>query len=335
VSGIARIRAVLKWLARSTKRNQKTFSFRGNNIFCVAIAMAFMLDTALAGILIGLMAVIVVLPMSSDPLRAIPPSRGALWPLEAGDRRLLRFLSPFLNPITWLVLGLVIWKRVSWGLAAFAGGIVLTGFFLSAKSPGRGTFWRSLPRFPSPLNQLIRKNLREMLSTLDFVTAALIAIAALGWRAAGMLPKEAFFPFTFVAMLALSTCALSLFGLDGAPGLRRYSLLPVRGWQILLAKDIAYIAISLLVALPLYIPGALAAALIALATGHRASVSHQQPQLRWRFQAGPSFGDAITQIVTMTMVGAAVAYSSVFYLAPCVVIWAISLWWFGRDLDRR
>jgi hypothetical protein len=218
---------------------------------------------------------------------------------------------------------------------AFAGGTVLTGFFLSAKSPGRGNFWRSIPRFPSPLNQMIRKNLREMLSTLDFVTAALIAVAAAGWRAAGMLPKEAFFPFTFVAMLALSTCALSLFGLDGAPGLRRYSLLPVRGWQILLAKDVAFIAIALLIALPLYIPAALASALIALAAGHRASTQHMTPQHRWRFQTGPSFGDGITQIVTMTMAGAAVAYSSVLFLAPCVVIWAISVWWFGREFDRR
>ena len=335
VSGIARVRTVLKWLGRATKRNQKTFSFKGNNIFLTAIALAFMLDTVLSGILIGVMSVIVVLPMSSDPLRAIPTSRGSLWPLEANDRRLLRFLSPLLNPMTWLVLGLAVWKRVSWGLVALAGGVVAAGFFVSARSSGQRTFWRSIPRFPSPLNQMIRKNLREMLSTLDFATAVLIAVAAIGWRAAGLLPKEAFFPLTFVAMLALSTCALSLFGLDGAAGLRRYSLLPVRGWQVLLAKDIAYIAIALLVALPLSIPGALAATLIALAVGHRASIQHITPQYRWRFQTGPSFGDAITQIVTMTMAGAAVAYSSVLFLVPCVAIWAISVWWFGRDFDRR
>src|SRR3569833_2872499 len=140
-----------------------------------------------------------------------------------------------------------------------------------------------------------------------------------------MLPKEAFFPFTFVAMLAISPCALSLFGLDGAPGLRRYSLLPVRGWQVLLAKDIAFMALALVVALPLYIPGALGAALIALAVGHRASIQRITPQHLWRFQSGPSFEDAIAQIVTMTMAGAAVAYSSALFLGPCVLIWAISV----------
>ncbi|HVW09356.1 MAG TPA: hypothetical protein VHC90_12280 [Bryobacteraceae bacterium] len=334
MTGLARVRAVLKWLARAAKRNRRTFRFTGNNMHYTAIAMLFMLDPAIAGILLIIMGVIVLLPMSSDPLRAIPPSRGSLWPLDANDRRLLRFLSPFLNPMTWLVLALAFWKRASWGIVALAGGTVLTGFFISAKSPGRGTFWRTLPRFPSPLNQLIRKNLREMLSTLDFATGALIAVASLAWRVAGMLPKDAFFPITFVAMLAISTCAISLFGLDGGAGLKRYRLLPIPGWQILLAKDLAFIAIALLIALPLYIPAALAAALIALATGHRASIQHPEPQLRWRFQTGPSFGDAITQIVTMTMAGAAVAYSSVLFLLPCVVLWGISVWWFGRDLDR-
>jgi hypothetical protein len=334
VTGTARVRAVLKWLGRAAKRNRRTFRFSGNNIHYTAIALLFLLDPAIAGILLIIMGVIVLLPMSSDPLRAIPPSRGNLWPLEANDRRLLRRVSPLLNPMTWLVIGLALWKHVSWGLVAVAGGTVLTGFFISAASPGRGTFWRSLPRFPSPLNQLIRKNLREMLSTLDFATGALLSVASLAWRIAGLLPKDAFFPMTFVAMLAISTCAISLFGLDGAAGLRRYRLLPIRGWQILLAKDIAFIAMALIIALPLYIPAALAAALIALATGHRASIQHREPQLRWRFQTGPSFGDAITQIVTMTMAGAAVAYSSALFLAPCVVLWAISVWWFGRELER-
>lgn len=335
MTGFARVRAVLKWLGVAAKRNRRTFRFTGNNIHYTAIALMFMLDPALAGILFIIMGVIVLLPMSSDPLRAIPSSRGSLWPLEAGDRRLLRLISPALNPMTWLVLALMVWKHISRGLVALAGGVVTAGFFVSAASPGRGTFWRAIPRFPSPLNHLIRKNLREMFSTLDFATGAVIAVASLAWRIAGLLPKEAFFPMTFVAMLAISTCGLSLFGLDGSAGITRYRLLPLRGWQILLAKDIAFIVMAFLVALPLYLPGALAAALIALATGHRTSVRHQEPQLRWRFQTGPSFGDAITQIVAMTMAGAAVAYSSAWFLVLFVPVWAISVWWFGREFDRN
>lgn len=294
----------------------------------------FLLDPAAAGMLLLLMGIIVLLPMSSDPLRAIPLSRGRIWPLEDKDRRLLRLISPWLNPMTWGVVALAVWKRASWGLAALGGGVVAMGFITSSRSSGRSTFARWIPQFPSPLNHLIRKNLREMISTLDFWGGALVAIASLGWRVAGLLPKEAFFPLTAVAMLMTSTCALTLFGLDGDAGLTRYRLLPLKGWQVLLAKDIAYLVIAILVAAPLYVPGALGGAFIGLAVGHRASVLTGDPQLRWRFQTGPSFGDGITQVIAMLMSGAAVAYTSVFLLFPCVVCWMVSVWWFGRELDR-
>jgi hypothetical protein len=35
------------------------------------------------------------------------------------------------------------------------------------------------------------------------------------------------------------------------------------------------------------------------------------------------------------MAGAAVAYSNALYLAPCVAVWGVSVWWFGREFDRR
>lgn len=221
------------------------------------------------------------------------------------------------------------------GLAALAAGVVATGFIASSRAgKGNGATWRWIPQFPGPLNHLIRKNLREMLSTLDFFCGALIAVAALGWRSAGLLPPEAFFPLTIVAMLAISTCALTLFGLDGAAGMKRYRLLPARGWQILLAKDVAFLLIALVLAAPLSLPGAMAAACVALAVGHRTSVQTLRPQMRWRFQTGPSFGDAIAQIIPMIMAGAAVVYSSPLFLMPCAAAWAGSTWWFGREIDR-
>ncbi len=335
MNSLARPRAILRWLAVAAKRNRKTFAFTGSNMHYTAVASLFMLDPALAGILLLVMGAIVLLPMSSDPLRAIPPVRLRMWPLDAGERRILRLVSPLLNPMTWIVLALALWKRASLGLVALAAAVVAVGFLGSAiKSSGNGFRWRRLPRFPRPLNQLIRKNLREMLSTLDFCCAALISVAALLWRAAGMLPAAAFLPLTAVAMLALSTCALTLFGLDGAPGMTRYRLMPLRGWQVLLAKDVAYLVIALVVAAPLSLPGAMGAALVALATGHRASVQSPRPQLRWRFQTGPSFGDALTQTIPMIMAGAAVVYSTRLILLPCAAAWAASTWWFGREIDR-
>jgi hypothetical protein len=328
--------AILKWLARAAKRNRSSFtSFGGNNLNYTAVASMFMLDPALAGILLLIMGVIVILPLSSDPLRAIPRVRLNIWPLEKNERRILRLISPWLNPMTWIVVALAVWKRASLGIVALAAGVVTTGFLTSARAGGGAASpWRSIPQLPGPLNHLIRKNLREMLSTLDFFCAALIAVAALGWRLAGLLPPAAFFPLTIVAMLAISTCALSLFGLDGAAGLMRYCLMPLRGWQILIAKDAAFMTIAVILALPLSIPGATGAAMIALAVGHRTSIRSRRPQLRWRFQTGPSFGDAIAQIIPMTMAGAAIVYSSKLVLLPCIAVWAASTWYFGREIDR-
>jgi len=335
MNSLARLRAILKWLARAAGRNRRSFRFMGNNMHYTTVASLFMLDIAAAGILLLIMGVIVVLPLSSDPLRAIPRTRMRIWPLEDNERRLLRILSPWLSPMTWVVVALALWRRVSLGLVALATGVVAAGFLTSGVASGnRATPWRCLPRFPRPLNHLIRKNLREMMSTLDFCCGALIAVATLAWRVAGMLPAAAFFPLTAVAMLTISTCALTLFGLDGAGGMTRYRLMPLRGWQILLAKDAAYMTMALVLAIPLSIGGACAGALVALAFGHNASVRNLRPQLRWRFQTGPSLGDALVQVLLMVAAGAAVVYSSPLFLLVCVAAWAGSLWWFGREIDR-
>jgi hypothetical protein len=329
-----RLRAVFRWMGRASGRKRSTFKFAGNNLSITAMALAFMLDGPGAAVLLMIMGLIVLLPMSSDPLQTIPRARMQSWPLEASERRVLRLISPWLNPMTWIVMALLLWKRVSSGLVSIAAGVVVAGFLISARSGHGGSPGRWIPRYPGRLNQMIRKNIRGMLTTLDFYCGALITVAGLGWRAAGLLPPAAFFPLTIVCMLSISTCALTLFGLDGAGGMARYRLMPVRGWQVLLAKDIAFMTIALVLALPLSLPGALAAVFVALAVGHKASVTVPASQARWRFQAGPSVGDALAQIIPMTMAGASVAYSSWLFLFPCAVAWAGSLWWFGRELDR-
>jgi len=63
--------------------------------------------------------------------------------------------------------------------------------------------------------------------------------------------SEALVPLTLVVMLTISTCAQSLFGLDGDGGLTRYRLLPIAGWQILAAKDLTFLLMALLLTLPL------------------------------------------------------------------------------------
>jgi hypothetical protein len=81
---------------------------------------------------------------------------------------------------------------------------------------------------------------------------------------------------TIMVMLALSTCAQTLFGLDGDGGMTRYRLLPVPGWQILAAKDVPFLLASLVMTLPLAPSAGLAAR--ALRSGHRPSPFRDPPQ---------------------------------------------------------
>ena len=74
-------------------------------------------------------------------------------------------------------------NTISIGLVGLVGALFLAAFLLShVPAPGHLTMWRSVPGFPGPLNQLVRKNLREILSTLDFYCALLLSLAVLGWR---------------------------------------------------------------------------------------------------------------------------------------------------------
>lgn len=327
--------AILKWVNRAARRNQKTIaSFAGNNLYYAAIALLFMLDPVGAGALLMIMGAIVILPLCSDPLRSVPKSRMTLWPLSGWNRRMLRLMSPWLNPMTWAVVALGVWKKETRGLAALAAGAVATGFIGPSLVP---VTHRALvlPRFPTVLNQAIRKDIRQIVSTLDFWCAALIAGLAVVWRIAGTLPAAAHFPLTTVSMMALSTCALTLFGPDAGAGIRRYRLLPMSGWQMLLAKDVAYLAVAVVLSLPLSVRGAMGAAMVALAMGHASSVRFPGMQVRWRFRIGPSFAAGITQIIAMLMMASAVVYFSQWVLVGCVAVLGASVWRFGREIDAK
>jgi hypothetical protein len=180
----------------------------------------------------------------------------------------------------------------------------------------------------------MRKNLREMLSTLDFYCALLLSLSMSAYRIAGLaLPAEAFMAMTVLVVVALSSYAQCLFGLDGAGGLSRYRLLPVRGWQILAAKDAAFLLIVVVLVAPLAPLAGIGAALVALAMGRRSSVEDPRPQMRWRFSAGtqPIYG--VVEVMVMASAASAIFFTSALVLAPCVLAWLGSLWWYGRRLE--
>jgi len=331
---MARTAAILSALARALRRDQKSIaSVVGNNFFVVTVLL---LQEA-GAFLYLILGLILLFPLSTDPLRKIPASRLSLWPLERRERWMLRAASPWVNPMTWLIAGGAVWVargKVTAGLWGLCGGLIAACFVLSALPIApRGGLWRRMPHFPGPLNHLIRKNLRGMLSTLDFYLALLLSVAALAYRASGRnLPAEALLPMTLLVVVALSSYAQCLFGLDGESGLERYRLLPVSGWQVLLAKDAAFLTLAVFLVLPLEPLAGFGAALVALAVGHYATVSHQREQVRWRFSAGAPLVEGLAQCALIAMAGSLVSHS-VWVIGACVAAWAGSVWWYGRRWD--
>jgi hypothetical protein len=327
---MARVAAILKALRTAFRRDWKSFgSLAMNNFFPIS---ALFLQKS--GVFLYLIAGLVTLfPMSTDPLRKIPQSRLDLWPLSGRERWLLRGLSPWINPMTWLLAAAAVWAakgRLTVGLWATVAGLVAIGFLISELPPVRSLgLWRRVPAFPGVLNQLIRKNIREILSTLDFYVALVLTLSAVAFRIAGVLPGEARFQLTLLVLLALSSYTQCFFGLDGEGGLSRYRLLPLRGWQILAAKDAAFLVVAVILCLPLAPLAGAGAALVCAALGHGPSVNERREQVRWRFSTGVSVYFGFVQILAMAVAAAAIEFTSGLFIFGCVAVWATSLWWYG------
>jgi hypothetical protein len=332
---MARIPTILKALGTAVRRDGKSLSsFTANNLFLLGVTFLALKDPQAFAFFSALIAMALFLPMSADPLRKIPRDRLALWPLSNAERRWLRIISPWLNPLMWVVMAGALWKGITRGLWAVIAGAFAFGFLLPSTHGSHKKPFRYAPHFPGPLNQLIRKNLRELVSTLDFYVALLFAAGSAVSRAMGLLPPEALNPLTVLVMIAFSTPALSLFGLEGEGGMARYRLLPIRGWQALAAKDAAYALIATVLTAALNPVAGLAVTLTALAVGHHASVKLRREETRWRFTTGVSFGSSLFQMVAMGLTAAAAGYAGAWALIPCVGVWGWSTARFGRELER-
>jgi len=334
---MARSAAILRALGTAFRRDWKTVGSIGVNAF---FPVTVLLLGRAGGFLYLILGLVMLFPASTDPMRKIPASRLGLWPLDRRDRVVLRLVSPWLNPVTWALAGMAIWAvkgRVTVGLWAAAAGLFAAAFLISDwTSAGKTSFWPRVPGFPGPVGQLIRKNLREILSTLDFYVAALLTLTGLAYRVTRLsLPPDAFRDLGLLVLLALCTYTQSLFGLDGVGGLARYRLLPLRGWQILMAKDLAFLAVAGVLLLPLEPISGLAGAMVALAIGHSASVAAHREQTRWRFSGGASLSYSFFQVAAMAGAWGAVGLTSRWFLIPCSFTWVVSTIWYGREWDQR
>jgi hypothetical protein len=329
---VARLGPVLKAVATALKRERQTFRSIATNNFFITAALAM---GEAGGFIYLLGAVIVLFPLSADPLRRIPPERLALWPLSARDHRCLRLLTPWLNPVTWGLAALGAWAlkhTESRGVLVVAAVLFATGFFAPSVS-GEPAFLRWIPAPGGAFIQLIRKSLREMMLTLDFYLALLLGVSGLAYRVfVPAFPDEGRMVMTLLIVLSLSSYAQCLFGLESKGGLTRYQLMPVEGWKILAAKDAAFLLVIVLVTAPLSAITGLAGGLAALAVGHAASLAEGREQTRWRFSSGASLGSGVTQVLAITGGGVTAFRITPLILMPCALICAASAWWYGRRL---
>ncbi len=345
---MAGLRAILKALGRAVGRDLGTFgSIKVNNLFLFVALMAYGalnsgLRPASAYPLFLLIGFLLLFPLSSDPLRKIPPERLALWPLTRGQRLGLRFISLALSPVTWI--GILILLKTARPLmaASFFGfaACLQAAAALGRQTARRDPHWnllRYIPRPPGRLGGLVRKDVREILSVLDPYAALLLSVGGGLYRLFGARPDpEAFAILGLIVALAMSTYAQSLFGLElgSGSGMTRYRLLPVRGWEILLAKDVAFLGVLLVLLLPLDIAPGMTFGFAALALGHHSSVLLELPQQRWRFTGGRLLPVGALQAVGGMALGFLEYERGLIVLVLTALGYAASASYYGRRWER-
>jgi hypothetical protein len=339
--------AILNSIRRAVQRDLRSFeAIKFNNFFLfVAVLVYGSLNSGVeprsAEALLLLLSVLVLFPISSDPLAKVPASRLQLWPLSTNQRFALRIASLAVSPILWVAIILLL-RKVNFVLAlSFVGLAVLSQFLITAakraaqRAP-RSNLFLYIPRPPGRFGFVIQKDIRDLLTLLDTWLAILLCIGAVCYRFLSLNPNPAAFSvISIMIAIILSTYTQSLFGLELNFAVVRYRLLPLRGWEVLLAKDIAILGLLIVLVLPLSpLPG-LTAGLAACAIGHHASVLIRLPQKRWRFTSGTVLPIGVLQIIACFVVGLGEQQKGVAVLVFAGAAYVISLWWYGRKWESH
>lgn len=337
---MARIAVIAAALVRVAWRDVRSLGSLAANNFLLLLLVITYEQPESSAFLFALLGLTLLFPMSSDALGKFPPERFALWPLNVAARLSVRGISLLLNPLLWIAAA--IWAstgRFALGLEFFLILIICQAAMFAleqfaARHPQRNLL-RVIPAGNGWLGGLLAKDLRQLLITLDPYPVVLLAAGAALYRIVSAAPDPgAYSVLSVIVAVGLSTYAQSLFGLDGASGLARYRLLPLRGWQILFSKGIALLGLLFVLVLPLQPGAGLAAGLVALAVGQHSSVLHPVPQRKWRFTSGRIWPIGFLQLVGMVSIGSAVRANRLWFLLA-VAIYAVSLLFYGKTWDRR
>lgn len=336
---MAALLAVLNSIRRAAQRDLRSFEAIKFNNFFLLIALLTIMQPQSAAFLLLLLSALVLFPISSDPLAKIPPSRLQLWPLSTNQRFALRIASLALSPIIWIAIILIL-RKVNYviallfiALAAVIQLLIAAVKRLAHRAP-RSNLFLYTPRPPGRFGFVIQKDIRDLFTLLDIWLAILFCLGAICYRFLSRNPNPAAFPMLSILIaVILSTYTQSLFGLELNFALVRYRLLPLRGWEVLLAKDIAILGLLIVLVLPLSpLPG-ITSGLAVVAVGHHASVLIRLPQKRWRFTSGTIWPIGILQIFGCFALGLGEQQKGIAVLVLTGAAYAASLWWYGRKWE--
>jgi hypothetical protein len=331
--------AILRALARAVRRDVDTFLLVAhNNLFLFAAVLIY---GAIAGGMmirggrialdsvpfLTVLAVPLFFPLASDPLAQAPQSRIVLFPLTRPQRLLLRLGSLALSPILWIAILLLALTRSGSLCVAFVSAGLIAYAVTQVATRVSGRIRVRLSELPGSFGSLFRKDLLQLFSLLDFYAGFLIALATVSYRFAARSATPDAMPVMAVMIgFALSTCAQTPFALDRENGRTRYRLLQVHPAKILLSKDAAFLACTLLltgVVSPL--PG-LTFAFIALSIGRYPAVRLRLPAQEWRFSSG-DFRFGIAQMMGGTAMAMAEYRVGIQFFLGALAIWLISIVW--------
>jgi hypothetical protein len=123
----------------------------------------------------------------------------------------------------------------------------------SARAARRAT---SIARLPGRLGPLVHKEQRSVSRVLDLWMGLLLVLAAAALALAAYM-SSTYRQAIFVIVCALNiTVTLNCLGLDRPAGLTRYLILPIRGKDLLLAKNVALMVVVGVQLMPLLVVGA-------------------------------------------------------------------------------
>lgn len=262
--------------------------------------------------------------LSSDRLRR--------FPVDARSLLTLTLLSRFLSPLAWLativsLVGLSPLLSARHPLLGILSAVFVLALTIAVGMIASQTFgrWRgarrarratSIARLPGRLGPLVQKEQRAVSSVLDVWMVLLMSLAAAAiafFAAFSSTSRQA----TFVIVCAMNAnVTLNCLGLDRPAALTRYFILPIRGKDLFLTKNVAvavFVAVQLmlLLAIGAFQSGviqlgrdilvALVLVLSHLAWGNLVSVYEPRRTEPYRFA---SSADPVTMLVTM-LIGSA------------------------------